>query len=322
MKQKLEITNCLSGRIKELFERMQDAEFVGIEEIRIRAGQPIIVRKNFTDYFVQQNGRLTHFFADGVSVSYPEIQDTLALLSRYSFYAFQEEMKQGFFTIQGGHRVGIAGKAVLEGGQVKTIKNISALNIRIAHAVYGCANEAMPYIRKDGNIGHTLIVSAPGCGKTTLLRDIIRQLSNGTANHPGVTVGIADERGEIAGCFMGVAQNDVGIRTDVLDCCPKAQGMMMLLRSMSPQVIAVDEIGTAEDFDAIESILYAGVTLVCTVHGNHIADIQNRPYLNRLLASNVFQNIILLSGKGETDRIAEILDKDLRTVYRGKKGAI
>ena len=156
----------------------------------------------------------------------------------------------------------------------------------------------------------------PGCGKTTMLRDIIRQISDGESPYPGLTVGVVDERSEIAGCYLGVAQNDVGIRTDVLDCCPKAEGMMMLIRAMSPDVVAVDEIGTGEDIRAIESVVNCGCKLLATVHGNSMEDMKQKPLLNRLVESHVFERYIVLDAKPHAGSVQAIFDGRGTTLYR------
>ena len=246
-----------------------------------------------------------------------DIQHILERASRYSLYAFSEEVKNGFLTIEGGHRIGIVGRAVVENGTVKTIQNISALNIRISHEVKGCSDVVLRYVIENKNFYNTLLVSPPACGKTTLLRDMIRQLSNGKKGFfEGQTVGVADERGEIAGCYNGIAQNDVGIRTDILDCCPKAEGMLMLVRSMSPRIIAVDEIGKKEDFVAIESIVNAGIQLLCTVHGNDLEDVKKRAILGNMIKNGVFHSIVLLSAEKKAGEIKTIYNKRLEVVYK------
>ena len=151
--------------------------------------------------------------------------------SNYSLYAYEYEMRQGFITIEGGHRVGMTGQAIIEDGKVKNLRYISSINLRMSHEIKGCADQVFSYIVSGGKMCHTLIVSPPRCGKTTLLRDMIRQISDGNRWIGGMSVGVVDERSEIGGCYMGVAQNQLGDRTDILDCCPKAEGMMMLIRS-------------------------------------------------------------------------------------------
>lgn len=143
-----------------------------------------------------------------------------------------------------------------------------------------------------GNVCHTLIISPPMCGKTTLLRDLIRQVSDGNTYLPGMSVGVVDERSEIAGSYQGIPQNDLGIRTDILDCCPKAEGMMMLIRSMSPEVVAVDELGDYEDIHAIESVIHCGCKLFATVHGSSIEDIKRKPLMQRLVQERYLRGIL------------------------------
>ncbi len=206
---------------------------------------------------------------------------------------------------------------VVENGTIKTIQNISALNVRISHQVKGCSDIVLQYVIENKIFYNTLLISPPACGKTTLLRDMVRQLSNGKEGFfEGQTVGVADERGEIAGCYKGIAQNDVGIRTDVLDCCPKAEGMLMLVRSMSPRIIAVDEIGKKEDFVAIESIVNAGIQLLCTVHGNDLEDVKRRAILGDMIKNGVFHSIVVLSAKKRVGEIKTIYNKNLEIVYK------
>ena len=254
-------------------------------------------------------GELTREEAKAYHVQTEDLKEMLEYISGYSLYAFEEEIRQGFLTIVGGHRVGIAGKTILDGNKIKSLKYISYINLRLSHQIKGCASPILPYIIKNRQICHTLIISPPRCGKTTLLRDLIRQVSNGNRYMPGVSVGVVDERSEIAGSYQGIPQNDLGIRTDVLDCCPKAEGMMMLIRSMSPEVVAVDELGDYEDIHAIESVIHCGCKLFATVHGSSIEDIKRKPLLQRLMQEKVFERYIVLYKKDCAGQIKAIYDE-------------
>ena len=150
-------------------------------------------------------------------------------ISSYSLYAYEDEMKRGFITMQGGHRIGVAGQVVMDGGKVLSLSNIYFLNIRVAREKRGCAKDIIPYLIHRNNIYNTLFVSPPGIGKTTYLRDAIRILSNGSDRLHGMKISIIDERSEIAACRQGIPQNDIGIRSDVLDGCLKSFGMLLML---------------------------------------------------------------------------------------------
>ena len=267
-----------------------------IYEIRLRVNAPLIVIYQGKEYFLTLEGALTREEAKAYYVKTEDLKEMLEYISGYSLYAFEEEIRQGFLTVVGGHRVGIAGKTILDGNKIKSLKYISYINLRLSHQIKGCASPILPYIIKDRQICHTLIISPPRCGKTTLLRDLIRQVSNGNCYMPGVSVGVVDERSEIAGSYQGIPQNDLGIRTDVLDCCPKAEGMMMLIRSMSPEVVAVDELGNYEDIHAIESVVHCGCKLFATVHGSSIEDIKRKPLLQRLMQEKIFATYCLIEG--------------------------
>ena len=291
-----DITKLFPAQIRKalgqaLFDRNK------IYEIRLRVNAPLIVIYQGKEYFLTLEGELTREEAKAYHVQTEDLKEMLEYISGYSLYAFEEEIRQGFLTIVGGHRVGIAGKTILDGNKIKSLKYISYINLRLSHQIKGCASPILPYIIKNRQICHTLIISPPRCGKTTLLRDLIRQVSNGNRYMPGVSVGVVDERSEIAGSYQGIPQNDLGIRTDVLDCCPKAEGMMMLIRSMSPEVVAVDELGDYEDIHAIESVIHCGCKLFATVHGSSIEDIKRKPLLQRLMQEKVFERYIVLYKK-------------------------
>lgn len=279
-----------------------------LQEIRLRAGKPLLVLYDGSEFALTENGKLTKETGKGYLVGREDLNETLECISGYSMYAFDEEMKQGFITIQGGHRIGLAGKIVMEGNKVQCIRHISFLNVRLSHEIRGCADEVLPYVIKDGEVCHTLIISPPRCGKTTLLRDLIRQISDGSDLVAGRTIGVVDERSEIAGSYQGIPQNDLGMRTDVLDCCTKSEGMMMLLRSMAPQVIAVDEIGDAKDSQALESVIHCGCKLLATVHGNSIEDIRQKPLLGQLIRMHTFERYIVLGNGTESGIVQEIFD--------------
>ena len=280
-----------------------------VYEIRLRVNAPLIVIYQGKEYFLTREGEFSREESQGCFVRAEDLKETMEYVSSYSMYAFEEEIRQGFITIQGGHRVGIAGKTVLEGDRIKSVKYISYINLRLSHQIKGCASPILPYIIKNGSICHTLIISPPRCGKTTLLRDLIRQVSSGSSYMPGVTVGVVDERSEIGGSYQGIPQNDLGIRTDVLDCCPKAEGMMMLIRSMSPEVVAVDELGDYEDIHAIESVIHCGCKLFATVHGSSIEDIKRKPLMQRLVRERIFERYIVLHHQDRAGRVKAIFDE-------------
>lgn len=270
----------------------------------MRINSPLMIRQRGKEYKLTEEGKLLRcngneqYEKENIHyVDRCELMETMEYIAGYSLYAYEDELRQGFLTIQGGHRVGVAGKILMEEGKVRSIRYISFLNIRLAHQVEGCADKVMPFIVENGEVCHTLIISPPCCGKTTLLRDVIRQISNGNAWCEGKNVGVVDERSEIGGAYQGVPQNDLGIRTDLLDCCPKAEGMMMLIRSMSPEVVAVDEIGDYGDIKAIESVLNCGCRLIATVHGSSVEDIEKKPLLQKMVKEHVFDRYIILSGK-------------------------
>lgn len=213
--------------------------------------------------------------------------------------------------------MGVAGRTVAQGDFVRLMKNISFLNVRVAHQLKGCADGVMDRLfAEDGHFLNTLIISPPRCGKTTLLRDIIRQVSDGHVDRQsrafvrGMTVGVVDERSELAACYQGVPQNDLGMRTDVLDCCPKSQGMMMLVRTMAPAVVAVDEIGGSGDAAAVEYALSCGCSLAATVHAGSLEEVRQKLDMGRLLEQKAFKRYILLDSQGGAGHVSVILDEN------------
>ncbi|MGF0018328.1 stage III sporulation protein AA [Sporofaciens sp. SGI.106] len=299
--EKERILNVLPGTIRMILRR-EHLKYEYLQEIKLRIGQPLILVYKGEELVPGGIRDKPHI------VTAEEVRETLDYVSGYSLYAFEQEMRQGFITIEGGHRVGVTGQAILEEGKVRNIKYISSINIRMAHEVPGCADKVFPYITYNRQLAHTMIISPPGCGKTTLLRDIVRQVSDGNEWVRGMTVGVVDERSEIGGSYMGIAQNHLGVRTDVLDGCPKAEGMIMLIRSMGPQVIAVDEIGMESDVHAIEYAMHCGCKMLVTAHGSSIEEIAKKPELARMIEAQAFERYIVLENKEQVGQVSAIYD--------------
>ena len=261
--------------IKEKFNNISEKVWTSAQEIRIRNNKPIIISSIYGEEIIDYTIK---------------IEDILRLIENFSensLYKVQNEINEGFITLKGGHRVGITGTGVIEDEKIKNIKYVSSLNIRIAREVIGCSNELMEILGED--FGSTIIISPPGWGKTTLLRDLIRNISNGYKNFIPQTIGVVDERNEISATYLGQAQNDLGLRTDVFVSCKKAIGMILMIRSMGLDFIATDEIGSKEDIEAIKVAIISGVKLLVTSHGTSIEDIPKELY-----DMKIFENVVVL----------------------------
>jgi stage III sporulation protein AA len=291
------ILKFLPKNIADLINKIPPHQKEELEEIRIRIDRPIEITMKgaprFLSYIIRQEDAF----------------HLMNKISQFSIYTLEEELKRGYITVSGGHRIGLAGKVILEDGKVKAIRDIASFNIRIAKEKIGIAEKITPFIFKDFWM-HTMIIGPPQTGKTTLLRDIARIISTGKGEKgiDAYKVGIIDERSEIAGCVNGIPQMSFGPRLDVLDACPKAEGMMMMIRSMSPDVLVVDEIGRVEDAEAIQEAVHAGIKLIMTTHGSSLEEVRNRPSLKSIIDQDIFQRFIVLNRSNGPGTITHVLD--------------
>ncbi len=294
-----EILRYFPKRISEKLEENIRCEG-NIEEIRLRNNKPIILKLYNREKIIDLN------------VNTQDILETLERLCDNSIYSYQSQICEGYITIKGGHRIGITGNAVIDDNKITNINYISGLNFRIARQIIGAGNKALQYVinPKSNTIYNSLIISPPGAGKTTVLRDLVRQISNGIEEQDfkGKNISVVDERGEIAAMYKGTSQNDLGIRTDVIDNCPKHIGMKIMIRSMAPEIIVADEIGKQEDIEAINYAICSGIKGIFTAHGATIQDIKSNPVLKNLIDNNIFERLIFLDTecKGEVNKVYHI----------------
>ncbi|WP_057911768.1 stage III sporulation protein AA [Peribacillus muralis] len=302
------ILSFLPKTIYEQLQGMTPMMIEKMEELRIRIGRPLEVIIGGEPFFFSY------------AVTKTDADQLLNQIGQFSLYTLEEELKRGYITIAGGHRVGLAGKVILENGAVKAIRDISSFNIRVAREKVGVAEPLTSYLY-NGEWQHTLLIGAPQTGKTTVLRDIARMISSGNEKR-GIApqkVGIVDERSEIAGCVHGVPQLEFGTRLDVLDGCPKAEGMMMMIRSMSPDVLVVDEIGRAEDTQAVLEAVNAGIKLMITTHGHTLDEIKKRPFIAQIVKQNIFERYIELQRTKTGMRSYKVLDADGLPLFSGER---
>ncbi len=283
------LENKLSEEIKDKLD--------SLEEIRLRVDRPIVLKFRDTDKVIKYN------------VTTEDILSTLQILCENSIYSYQNQIAEGFITIKGGHRIGISGSCAIEDGKVINIRYIYSLNFRIARQVIGSSNLVLKHILnlENNSIYNTLIISAPGTGKTTILRDIIRQLSTGIKEIKflAINIGVVDERGEIAAMYKGIPQNDIGIKTDIIENVSKSIGIKMLIRSMAPKVIVADEIGKREDIEAIHYAICSGCRGIFTAHGSNFADVSLNPVIHNLIETHTIERLVFLDEK-EKGRVKEM----------------
>lgn len=277
--------------MRQLALSLPQAERAVAEELRLRAGRPLAITLPEGEAILPRCP----------IISPDDLRTALEIATQASAHTALERIRNGFVTVRGGHRLGLCGTAVVKGGVIQNLRELSSVNIRIARQIKGVGDEILRRLYEEGALPSVLVLAPPGAGKTTLLRDLIRGLSAG-AGGPPLRVGVADERGELGALHDGIPQLDLGPHTDVMDGCGKAEGLMMLLRGMNPQVLAMDEITAPEDIDALETAAGCGTVLLATAHGQGIEDLERRPLYRRLLQRRVFQKVLLIERQGGVRR--------------------
>lgn len=315
---------CKKEELLSVFPEYLKRRFAGVleeadnlNEIRMGVNCPVRLIRNGKEWFLSEIGSYVNQKEEAWVIGEADIDAIVKHVCAYSLYAFENELRQGFVTVQGGHRIGLAGRVVLNEDQsIRNLSHIRYLNIRVSHEIQGVADGLFPYLLKEGRVCSTLIVSPPGCGKTTLLRDLVRQTSDGNELFAGTQVAVVDERSEIAGCYLGIPQNTVGIRTDILDACPKEVGMMLLMRSMAPGIVAVDELSGKKDMEAVRQIMSCGTGLLATMHGYCMEDIRDKSgELWEFFERFVFLKRSISGGYCQT-----VCGKDGTVLYKEQRG--
>lgn len=281
-------------------------------EIRLRSGRPVILYGRYGNYFLLNSGS-TGASTDNAFVLTPEIlTDTFNRLCCYSIHSHLSSIVNGYITINGGHRAGIVGTAVVNSsGEITSLRDISGINIRVSREIIGCSDEIIDNIFSD-SAKSIIIAGPPSSGKTTVLRDLVRRLSSDVYGK-AYKVSVVDERQEIACMNAGISQNDIGINSDVLDCYPKEQAIMTAIKTMSPDIIAVDEVAQKKEIEAIRLGVNSGVKFIVTIHAGDYSELICRGQVEELLNTYSFDKVVLLSACDNIGKVKAVYDvKELR----------
>ncbi len=301
-----QIFSYLPCWLHEPIDRLSNGEKEQLHEIRLRAEMPVVLTMADGCFFIDFEGHLHNCRQNQTLVcTKADLDQTVRMICEFSIHTYQRELTKGYITLPGGHRVGIASTAVVKENEITSVKEISSVNIRVARQVKGLADQIVSLAEKGG----VLIIGCPGCGKTTVLRDMARQLSG--EQIPGNKVVLIDERGELAALYNGKPQNDIGVNTDVLSGFPKTTAMELATRSLSPQIMICDEIGSQQEAEEILVCVHAGIRIVASLHANSLEEIQRKSWAMALIRSNVFETLVLLDGnqgKGRVERIVKTND--------------
>lgn len=297
------------GMIGSLLTALPGAIKAKAQEIRLRCGRPVMLSLPEGGIYVTKSLKPALSMRPGLLYAgRAELNEAFRLICGCSVHSHQREIKNGFVVLAGGHRAGICGTAVTDGDTVTNIRDISSINLRIARDIDGAASGVAAVITRGENLRGTLVFGPPGCGKTTVLRDLARRLSNGAATGRQLRVAIVDERGEIAATSSGSPQNDLGPCCDVLDGYPKGEGIMQAVRCLSPDVVICDEIGGNADARAISQGVNSGVTVIASAHADNARELCSRPQIAELIRIGAFEKGVWLKGRDEPGKIAGISD--------------
>jgi len=290
----------------EIYEAIDNIPYANLCELRIRKDSPVVVNVLGDNYYLCSN-KLSKTSSDAITPSNGLLQGIIQRISNNSFYTINDQLIDGYVTIDGGIRVGVCGEVVSVNDEIKTLKNISSLNFRFPHFVKNCSLNIYPYIVKNGVVKNTLIISPPGAGKTTYLRDLIYQIS---CREDLINILVIDERNEIASIYNGEEISNLK-NVDIYSNSSKKFGLNNGIRSMKPSLIVTDELNLDKDIEDIENALTCGVKIIATIHASSIFDLKNKPTFKSILSKGLFERFVVLSNSNGVGTLEGVYNENL-----------